>query len=73
MVIVCFARKDAVTFVSEAESAPNRSGKGIRISGIFELASIDDFFVGCEMVSELSAVIVGDFGHDYGAVAEKIH
>ena len=45
----------------------------MRISEKIEVASIDDFFAGCEMASELSAVIVGDFGHDYGAVAEKIH
>jgi len=44
----------------------------MRISEKIELASIDDFFVGFKMSSELFAVTVGDFGHDYEAVAEKI-
>ena len=44
----------------------------MRISEKIEVASIGDFFVGCEMVSELFAVTVGDFGHDHEAVAEKI-
>ena len=58
--------------VSQAESAPNCSGKGMRISEKIEVASIGDFFVGCEVVSELFAVIVGGRGHDSRAVAEKI-
>ena len=44
----------------------------MRISEKIEVASIDDFFAGCEMSSELFAVICGDLGHDYEAVAEKI-
>ena len=45
----------------------------MRIGEKIEVDSIDDFFAGCEMSSEHFAVIVGDFGHNYGAVAEKIH
>ena len=44
----------------------------MRISEKIEVASIDDFFVGCEMSSKLFAVVVRDLGHDHGAVAEKI-
>ena len=44
----------------------------MRISEKIEVASIDDFFAGCEMVNELFAVIVGGLGRDDGAVAEQI-
>jgi hypothetical protein len=44
----------------------------MRISEKIEEDTIDDFFEGCEISSKLFAVIVGDFGHDYEAVAEKI-
>ena len=36
----------------------------MRIGEKIEVASINDFFVGCEMVSERFAVIVGGLGHD---------
>ena len=58
--------------VSEADSAPNCAGKGMRISEKIEVGYEDDFFAGCEMVNELFAVIVGDFGQDNGGVASRI-
>ena len=58
--------------VSEAESAPNRSGKGMRIGEKIEVDYDDDFFPGCEMARDHFAVVVRDLGHDLGAVAEKI-
>ena len=72
MYFLRFAFGDASEFVSQTESAPNCSGKGMRISEKIEVDTIDDFFVGCEISSKLFAVIVGDFGHDYEAVAENI-
>ena len=72
MVIVCFACGDTSEFVSQAESAPNRSGKGMRISEKIEVASIDGFFAVFVMAGKLSAVVVRDLGHDHEAVAEKI-
>ena len=36
----------------------------MRISEKIEVDYEDDFFAGCEMVSELFAVIVGGLGHD---------
>ena len=50
----------------------NGPGKGMRIGEKIELGFDDDFFAGCEMVSELFAVTVGDLGHDDGAVASRI-
>jgi len=62
----------AKLFETSACFMSNSSGKGMRISEKIEVASIDDFFVGCEMVSELFAVIVGGLGHDDEAVASRI-
>lgn len=44
----------------------------MRISEKIEVGYEDDFFAGCEMVNELSAVIVGDFGQDNGGVASRV-
>ena len=44
----------------------------MRIGAKIELGYDDDFFVGCEMASELFAVIVGGLGHDDGGVAPRI-
>ena len=50
----------------------NSPGKGMRIGAKIELGFDDDFFAGCEMESELFAVIVGGRGHDDGGVAFRI-
>jgi hypothetical protein len=50
----------------------NSSGKGMRIGAKIELGYNDDFFKGCEMASELLAVIVVGLGHDDEAVAPRI-
>jgi formylmethanofuran dehydrogenase subunit C len=69
----CFpACGDAGSSVPEAESALKSSGKGMRIGEKIEVGYDDDFFAGCEMASELFAVVVRDLGHDHGAVAEMI-
>ena len=44
----------------------------MRISEKIEVGHDDDFFAGCEMESELFAVIVGGRGHDDGGVAFRI-
>ena len=67
-----FACGDAGQLVSQAESAPNSPGKGMRISEKIEVASINDFFAGFEMVRNHFAVTVGGLGHGSRAVAEKI-
>ena len=69
----CFpACGDAGSSVTEAESAPNRSGKGMRIGAKIEVASIDGFFAVFVMAGKLPAVVVRGLGHDHKAVAEKI-
>ena len=72
MYFLRFACGDASEFVSQAESAPNRSGKGMRIGAKIEVDYDDDSFVGFERSSKLFAVVVGGLGHDHRAVAEKI-
>ena len=44
----------------------------MRIGAKIELGYNDDFFKGCEMASELLAVIVVGLGHDDGDVAPRI-
>ena len=44
----------------------------MRIGEKIEVASIDDVFVGCEMVSERFAVIVRGLGHDDEGYASRI-
>ena len=69
MVIVCFACGDDGKMVSESESAPNCSGKGMRICEKIEVDYDDNIFVGCERTSEHFAVVAEDPGHDDEGVA----